>query len=183
VSEIKYDPDCSISQSYLAGEILFRLCECGFKEIDPGPRCMERVFERPRNEDGTIRVVVFTSIHKVDGLVRDKGHDAIRVCLVRRTKDGTDRGLVKAKRVNRVGLIGAICDRMRDRMRDCWRALAEVEKCDDCGAPMFITKKNKSCCSELCFRDKPGYKAKSNYKASSYKKGRRPSRRYYGATR
>jgi len=160
MNEVKYDPECAISQSYLAGEVLVRLVRCGFKEIDPGPKCMERVFERPRNDDADIRVVVFTSIHKTKGLVRGKGHDAIRVCLVRRTKNGTDRGLVKAKRVNRVGLVSAICDRMHERMRDCWRALRDVKSCHNCDSPMFITKKGKPCCSELCFKNKSAYKAK-----------------------
>lgn len=172
---MKYDPKCPISRSYLSGEILNRLVECGFREIDPGPKCMERVFERSRTEDGSIRVVVYTSIHRDKGVVRKRGADAIRVCLVRRSKLGQDRGLVRSKRVNRVGEISDIVDRMRDRMRECWAALKNVNLCPDCGAHKFITKKGKECCSELCFKDKPGF---STGKIED--KPRKRSRRGYG---
>lgn len=174
MNEIKYDPNCNLSQTYLSGQLIVRLMECGFQEVDPGPKCMERVFERPRNADGDIRVVVYTSIHKNKGLVRGKGNDAIRVCLVRRSKTNEDRGLVKTKRVNRVGMVEAICDRMHERMRECWTAFADVQTCSDCGAHMFITKKGKPCCSELCFRDKPGYKERP---CKGRRKRRYPRRR------
>ncbi len=150
---MKYDPDCTISQSFLSGEIINKLMECGFREVDPGPRCKERVFERPRTEDGSVRIAVYTSIHEDRGTVRKRGQDAIRVCLVRRSKSGHNVGLVKSKRVNRVGEVEAIVDRMHQRMRDCWVAFKNVQKCAKCNAPKFITKKGSLCCADLCFKN------------------------------
>ena len=86
-------------------------------------------------------------------MTRECGDDAIRVCAVYTARDGQDRGIAAAeKRVNRVGEISAITDRLIERMREVWKATKTAEKCPKCGARMFKAKSGKLCCADLCWK-------------------------------
>lgn len=161
---MRYNPDSPASQKALAQTLVGMLSDCGFMEEWP-KGTKERVFSRAVSEDA--RVVVYTSVNRDRGpnpmdpgelrrserqAVRGRGHDAIRVCLVRQCSDGRDRGLVKNKRVNRVGQVHDIVGRVKDRMRDTWKSYKTVKKCANCGAPKFVSKKGNLVCSEICWK-------------------------------
>jgi len=147
-----YDPTIPGMRTALAASLLMRLDECGFAEVEKPDRnakyCgMERVFARPVNDRTDVRV--YTTI--VDGKVRNVGKDSIRVAAVYTTKDGKTRGLVKNRRVHRMGNVDAITERMVGRMRAVWKNAARPERCR-CGAPKFVTKKGNLCCAEICWK-------------------------------
>ena len=114
-----------------------------------------------RDSHGTdSRILVYTSIE--GGETRERGKDAIRVCAVRPMTNSTDkkeRGIVKTMRVNRVGHIDAIAQRMLGRMRECYRqarrvCLVDSPQCRNCGADQFLSKKGNWVCSNFCWEDK-----------------------------
>lgn len=144
---MKYDPAFAPHRQFLAVELLCRLTEAGFtEEFRSGTK--ERMFSR--TTPSGIRVVVFTSI--VGTTMREAGDDAIRVCAVYKTKAGEDRGVGHAdKRVNRVGVIKDIGDRMLNRMREVWTLIREIPRCSCCGAPQFMSKSKKWVCADLCW--------------------------------
>lgn len=184
-----YDPGLPILRQMLALSIINKLDECGF-ELAANPReafglsrpeLAERVYSRNVSEDGRIRVKVFTSViggeNDVPFEVRKEGKDAIRVCATYMTKEGKERGLVKETRINRTGNIDDIVDRMYQRMRSAYKTASTGERCHNCGAPKFITKAGKLCCSEICWKspeerqaDDVAWKSKRRYKSR---------RRYY----
>jgi uncharacterized Zn finger protein (UPF0148 family) len=121
---------------------------------DAGDMTKERVFFFSVSDD--MRVAVYTTIVGDDAWAecRDVGKDAIRVCAVYRRKDGNERGVGKQTRVNRVGEVDAIAGRMLDRMRAAWKVAKRPNRCPDCGAPMFISKKGNEVCAELCWQNR-----------------------------
>ena len=147
-----YDPTIPGMRTALAASLLTKLEDCGFSELkrhdkDAKYAGSERVFTRPVNESTEVRI--YTTI--VNDRVRDCGKDSIRVAAIYNTRDGATRGLVKNRRVHRVGNVGDITDRMYGRMRDVWRKASRPERCH-CGAPKFVTKKGNLCCSEICWK-------------------------------
>jgi hypothetical protein len=74
------------------------------------------------------------------------------VCAVYRAADGTDRGIMKVTRVNRVGDVDAIVGRVVDRARSVWGAIASAPRCHRCGAPTFTSKAGNEVCADLCWK-------------------------------
>ena len=153
---MKYNPRNQHHRKTLAGSLLHVLQQAGFTdETHKHNPCQEMVFSRSiPNSD--VRVLVYTSIDLRSREMRVVGEDAVRVCGVRLFPDGSTRGIIKRKRVNRVGDVGAIPNRMLDRMRSAYGeariAHANPTFCKKCGARNFITKKGKECCSALCWK-------------------------------
>lgn len=153
---MKYNPRNPQHRTALAGTVLLTLKNAGFtEETDKHNRCEERVFSRAiPNSD--VRILVYTSIDCRSQEMRTCGIDAVRVCGVREFRNGKTLGVIKRKRVNRVGDHTAINDRMLDRMRSSWAEAARAARnptfCSKCGAREFITKKGNKCCSELCWK-------------------------------
>jgi NADH pyrophosphatase NudC (nudix superfamily) len=99
-------------------------------------------------------VRVYTTIPINARAVRPIAKDAIRVCGV--WEDGTgirpSRGLVKQRRVFRVGEIEDIVERTLERAREVWRTLSKVTRCGRCGAPTFTSQKGNEVCAALCWQ-------------------------------
>ena len=95
-----------------------------------------------------VRVLVYTSIDLRSREMRVVGEDAVRVCGVRLFPDGSTRGIIKRKRVNRVGDVGAIPNRMLDRMRSAYgearTAHANPTFCKSVGQGTLSPRKAKS---------------------------------------
>lgn len=153
---IKYNPRNQAHRQTLAGSLLHTLNQAGFTdETHKHSPCQEMVFSREiPNSD--VRVLVYTSIDLRSREMRVVGEDAVRVCGVRKFADGSTRGIIKRKRVNRVGDVTAIPNRMLERMRSAYGeardAHANPTFCGKCGSRNFITKKGKECCSALCWK-------------------------------
>lgn len=169
-----YNPQSSTDRTILAQAIQDLMARSVFvEEIRPGTK--EKVFAREvPDTNGRVRVLVYTSIEGTQ--TRECGDDAIRVCAVYKARDGQDRGIAAAeKRVNRVGEIGAITDRLIARMREVWSLTKIAEKCPQCGVPMFKAKSGRLCCADLCWKKaadmtsrpssgRSGYGARYNYR-------------------
>lgn len=117
----------------------------------------EDIFEREVVAGGKptgLFVVVYTSI--VNGSVRAKDSDAIRVTVEGRKKDGTMRGIAKSKRVFRTGTIEGILERTLERMREAYKRglKANGDRCKSCGAPLFVSRKENLVCLDLCWLKK-----------------------------
>ena len=146
-----YDPTLKILREMLALSIMGRLDEAGFTEdAEPDAKTRERVFSRSIDE--IISVKVYTTV--VGQEVRDNGKDAIRVCATYKTKDGSEKGIVKATRVHRTGNIEDIVERMIQRMRETWKSAKTGKKCTRCNSPTFIAKSGKATCAEICWLTK-----------------------------
>jgi len=146
---VKYEPTSPESRRLLGESLVARVLKAGFVEE---PRHGERVFWREVTPG--IRVMVWSSV--VGGSARPVAEDAIRVSAVYRAADGKERGIVKVTRVNRVGEVEAIVERVIVRMREAWDRSRKVERCH-CGAPKFETKKKTLACAALCWtRSNPG---------------------------
>lgn len=107
----------------------------------------EDVFVKEVGDRITVRI--YSSV--VKGEVREKDKDAIRVALVYTTEDGTERGLARETRVNRVGSLDEISSRLKNRVRLCEKKVCEVGLCERCGAPKFLSKKGRWVCAEICW--------------------------------
>ena len=157
-----YDPKIPLLRQMLALSIVNKMEECGFRQVATTghhvgrPELSERVYARTVGSDERLQVRVYTTViggdNGVPFEVRKEGKDAIRVCATYKTRDGKTRGLVKETRVNRTGNIDEIVERMYQRMRSSYQAANTCETCRDCGAPKFVTKNNKLCCSEICWK-------------------------------
>tara|TARA_Y100001970_G_scaffold288959_1_gene417855 strand:+ start:705 stop:1253 length:549 start_codon:yes stop_codon:yes gene_type:complete len=155
-----YDPNVPMLRQLLALQILGKLEDAGFAheplthKMDR-PYMAERIYARHEGLPPGMKVQVFTTVigdgDNVPIEVRASGKDAIRVCAVYVTKDGKTRGLGKETRVNRTGNIEDIVERMLERMRKAWMTCKTVNRCRDCNSPVFITKRNKQACAELCW--------------------------------
>ena len=161
-----YNPDRRESRRDLQAKIIMTLANAGFVEdeisggkfrLRGGPQDhklspKERVFSRSVNGTNS-KVLVYTSI--VDGHTRGCGKDAIRVCAIRPMTGGLSRGIVKTTRVNRVGKIDAICNRMLTRMREAYsraRAACKTANQCQCGADQFLSRRGNWVCSSFCWR-------------------------------
>jgi hypothetical protein len=143
---MSYNPERSDHRRLLAERILDKLEVCDFIPIDSRG---ERVFGR--EVDSGVWVYVYTSI--VGDSVRRLAKDAIRVVGIYHTKDGNTRGLFKNARVNRVGDVDDIVNRMYERMRETWLKCANNGTCNKCGSPLFVSRAGNSVCSEICWVD------------------------------
>jgi len=111
----RYNPKNRGHRKSLATRIAKMLVSSGFS-LDATAKG-EDVYERP--VDGTTaRVRVLTSI--INGEMRQKDKDAIRVCAVLDT-NGSTRGLVKSTRINRTGDTDAITARLLTAMRKTYK--------------------------------------------------------------
>jgi len=111
----RYNPKNKQHRKSLATRVTKMLVSSGFS-LDATAKG-EDVYERP--VDGTTaRVRVLTSI--INGEMRQKDKDAIRVCAVLDTS-GSTRGLVKSTRINRTGDTDAITARLLTAMRKTYK--------------------------------------------------------------
>ena len=145
-----YSPESRTDRTLLAQEIKDLMKRSNFTE-QQRPGTHEKVFGREiPGTDGRICILVYTTVE--DGLCRAAGKDAIRVCAIYRAEDGKERGIASAeKRVNRVGTVEAITDRLIERMREVWKLAKLAERCPKCNSPMFKAKSGRLCCSNLCW--------------------------------
>ena len=182
-----YDPNVPMLRQLLALQILGKLEDAGFRE-EPithpmdRPYMSERIYARHEGLPAGMKVQVFTTVigdgDNVPIEVRASGKDAIRVCAVYVTKGGQTRGLSKETRINRTGNIEDIAERMMERMRKAWMTCKTAEYCK-CGAPKFVTKNNKLCCSEICWKsdeekraDEISFKTKNRRTRRNYRRFR-----------
>ena len=146
---MKYNPRQIEHRKILADKIKEKLTSCGFKQEQTD--FSEIVYSREVH-DTDCKVLVFTSIGKKSNMVRIVDSDAIRVSSI----DKDQRGVTKDKRVNRVGKVEDIVDRMYQRMRSAYGDTVKSHKikCDKCGANTFLSKKGNRVCSDLCWNKK-----------------------------
>jgi len=111
----RYNPKNKQHRKSLATRIVKMLVGAGFS-LDTSSKG-EAVFERPV-AGTTARVRVLTSI--INGEMRVKDADAIRVCAVLDT-NGSTRGLVKSTRINRTGETDGITARLLTAMRKTYK--------------------------------------------------------------
>lgn len=111
----RYNPKNKQHRKNLAKRIAKMLLSSGFSL--EGNTTGEDVYVRAVTPvaKGTAQVRVLTSI--LNGEMRLKDKDAIRVCAVYTDEAGASRGLVKSTRINRVGDMDAITGRLLEAMR------------------------------------------------------------------
>ena len=126
---------------------------CGFSPVDvPAYQGKhERVYEREHLRVPRLFVRVYTSLSPQAGVVRSRGKDAIRVCLLYRTGATTLEcvGVARSKRVNRAGTTASLLDRIRERARDMYyvaNKVAKTDLCPRCAAPRFVDSGRCVCC-------------------------------------
>lgn len=160
---MEYDPRNREHRRQLAEGIISTLEKAGFTEMKTDARTLERVYMYPLRNHPLISVRVYTGI--VGDEVRQVGSDSIKVAVVYQPARRKSKGLRKAKRVYRTGQIEEIPQRMLSRMRECYRLASEAAQCtcDNCGAPMFLSKKGNLVCSDICWRNGRG--KSSGYRA------------------
>ena len=159
-----YDPKIPLLRQMLALSIVNKMDECGFELLSnpraafglSRPELAERVYARTIGKDDRMTVRVYTTViggeNNVPFEVRKEGKDAIRVCAIYETNDGSSRGIAKETRINRTGNIDDIVKRMHERMRSVYKAAASGARCGSCNAPKFTTKAGKLCCAEICWK-------------------------------
>ena len=152
------------ARKLLAVEILSNLDENGFKrckrlEGNYGD-ASEVVYVKPLTSNNRYLVAVYTSCNQIGGtfIARPLGKDAIRVAGLYVNSKGNTVGVVKNSRVNRVNSPKDICKRMNQKIASSFIKLGQKslsnERCADCGAPTFLSKKNNVVCSEYCWSKK-----------------------------
>ena len=111
----RYNPKNKQHRKNLAKRIAKMLLSSGFSL--EGNTTGEDVYVRAVTPvaKGTAQVRVLASI--LNGEMRLKDKDAIRVCAVYTDEAGASRGLVKSTRINRVGDMDAITGRLLEAMR------------------------------------------------------------------
>ena len=143
----------------LAAEILSTLKDNNFsrcKRLETKFGDMsEVVYAKPLENGSRYIIAVYTSCNQDGGafIARDSGKDAIRVTCLYINRDGHTKGVVKNKRVNRVGDDSEICKRMVSRITKTFLEIKEqnIQKCNSCGAPMFTSSKGNLVCAEICW--------------------------------
>lgn len=179
----KYNPDSAASRTALAASITARLTEMGFSPFFD-KRWREVIYSRPVHTSPGVTVLVYTSCAPApDGRVKARraGRDAIRVCAIYATKDGETRGIARAeKRVNRVGDIEDIVERMYQRAREVYKTAMNPCRCGSCGAPLFMSKKGNEVCSDRCWlsdeeRSRPAPRHPRRSFGQGYRRRRRSS--------
>ena len=155
---MKYNPDNPVSRKIFAAELMGHLSDNGFarcKRLEGKyERHSEVVYAKPVS--GRLILAVYTSCNQRSGAweARSNGKDAIRIAGLYVLKDGSTRGIVKTKRVNRTGDVNEILKRVSKRIVGSSRLLVNVGRCGNCGAPNFVTKKGNECCAEICWKRK-----------------------------
>lgn len=146
-----YDPSSPADRRALAVSLNAMLVNAGF--VKQEVEYTEDVYEREVPQVPGARIVVFSSISR--GEARELGADAIRVIVLFRRKDGSDRPLIKEGRVFRTGTIDKITARTLERMRDAFSDLRTRERsgfrCKHCSAPLFVSRNGKDVCAETCW--------------------------------
>ena len=152
-----YNAQNAQNRAILAKSLVAALEGKGFTRVNM-PSTQEIVYEwkiMAQGQQTPVRILIYTSIDKRGGAMRWYGTDAIRICGVRTMADGSEKGIIKRKRVNRVGFTTEIIERTLDRARSAYTeargAYLNPTYCG-CGAMEFITKKGKPCCSALCWK-------------------------------
>jgi hypothetical protein len=143
-----YEPRDMDSRKILATAIIDMLKTSGFKRLSN--KSNEQVWQYDVKGDAYIRV--YTSIRS-DGYCRSVGSDAIRVAGVYEGAHHT-RGITRDTRINRVGEISVITDRILIRIRNAWRDINARPVCPRCGAITFVSKAGKSVCAAICWERK-----------------------------
>ncbi len=158
--EIKvFNPSELHSRRALALAIIAKLDTSGFETVRiPGTR--EIVYQRKVTRSGEPEFVargayvvrIYTSI--VNGAVRENGRDAIRVCILAVPVDGHDlreHGIASETRVNRVGDIRDIVERMIVRARSAYGDARRMPRCRHCGSAMFKARSGRDTCVNICW--------------------------------
>lgn len=144
---MRYNPADYAHRTALATGIANTIKAKGFQQVAVAG-CYEDVYALPVT--GRVQVRVYTSVEA--GIVRDCGDDAIRVCTVYATRDGDYRGVGHETRVNRVGDINGIVVRLAERIALSLEGAEKIDRCPDCGAPKFKSKKGNWVCADLCWK-------------------------------
>ena len=147
-----------ITRRVLAVDIMSHLEENGFKrctrlETNYGDNS-EVVYAKPITIGSRKIIAVYTSCNQSGGafIAKSSGKDAIRIAGLYINKSGKSCGIIKNRRVNRVGLNEDIIKRLAGRIASTTKSLTTTECCDQCSAPKFLSKKGNLVCSELCWR-------------------------------
>lgn len=173
-----YVPESLGSREDLAVRLLAKMHECGFS-LEKRERTNEAIYSRVVDgTDGKIRVMVYTTV--VNGRVpkvRECGKDAIRVCAVYTSdRTGVERGLAKETRINRVGTIEDIVDRVYTRMRSVYGDSMNPCCCKRCGTPTFVSKNDNRVCADLCWKSDEELAAEARRPRRSANTRRPPAR-------
>jgi hypothetical protein len=147
MNNIKYSSLNNQHRIDLATHLINKLNECKFKQENQDTYAQEKIYSLPVRDTGMF-IFVYTTI--VGQEVRAVGEDAIRVCGVFKHNFSV-RGITKEKRVNRVGTIEDIVQRMYERMRETYTKCNVIERCHKCNAPLFISKNDKKFCAAICW--------------------------------
>lgn len=155
-----YDPALADDRRLLARALLDALTAGGFTRADTKPGAeiaMTRAIKHGAVHVPNTTIQVYTTIDDLGRtpIARAAGQDAIRVCAVYVIPGGfadKGRGLIKQRRVFRVGTIDAIVERTLERARATWRAVVDRPRCSDCGAPTFVAKSSgRDTCAATCW--------------------------------
>jgi hypothetical protein len=145
---MKYQPASSSSRQLLSNALVQELEGMGFRPIhQEGTR--ELVLARESTRLPGVQIRVYTS--SVDGEIREVGQDAIRVCSVL-VSGGRERGFRKETRVNRVGEVGAIVERVSSRVGAMGSLIRSASSCSCCGAIMLESRAGNLYCADLCWK-------------------------------
>lgn len=101
----KYNPTNLMHRKWMADNILNMARRWGFTVIQQD-KTWEIVMEKVNKFDPTRKTIIYTSVDRKTGILRDHGDDRIRV--VAKANDTYQR----VKRINRTGEFRAITDRM-----------------------------------------------------------------------
>ena len=107
-------------------------------EIQECHKSQELIYDRPFEKFDALVVRVFSSINQNNGLGRDNGQDAIRICLF---DTRIDKILGLATRVNRT--VGWEC-RLLTRAREMYLAAKDLRLCGKCRTYYMVVRTNKS---------------------------------------
>jgi len=176
-----YDPECEYSRQHLAISIVDKLTGAGFTRVTDDKcrtsslpyQIKEHLYERVI-EGTNLKVQVYTTI--VDNptlgvIVRATGKDAIRVNV--RSPD-VNRPLINETRINRMGEVDAIVDRMIQRARDAYRTARQSGKCHKCSSPRAMSKAGKWYCAKVCWKtDEEKLRDRSEWQVENKRRSRR----------
>jgi hypothetical protein len=147
---MQYNHSSQHSRQVLASRLTNRLTQMGFRPFYD-KRAKEIIFAHPVHESPGVSVLVYTSCAPAPSggvEARRCGKDAIRVCAIYK-----NRGLVREKRINRVGQVEDIVNRMHLRAREVYRTAKSPHQCPECGEPTFTSKKGNQVCVDLCWKN------------------------------
>lgn len=159
-----YNPASKDSRRALASALMEALAKHAFQERPNIPSSQERqIARRLRLPGGQIskdlQVVVYTTIvGERDGWeMREVGKDAIRVAMLYKKSDGGVVGVGSTNRVNRVGLISDIVQRVMARVAEVEAKADKIERCRDCNAPRILSVRSGTMyCADKCWlNEKP----------------------------